>query len=227
MFGFGLFVFAAVFVLPFVALALIVWGAVKYFKYKAEVDKLKAELEAKREIEIEKNNTTLAKLENLQPIPDATTFAEAVTKEYALYAEPHPLPAIINALNDTAEAIYADQDLAPRKLTPKSNDAYDIAKWRDDVRQLAERNTDEIIPLVSKAFADMFNILHGHLPAPAVIVGDDEWVASMQPREEAIQIPLYAAMTDLIGFLTENCCGGDDCSSAARDEVQAMRTQPF
>ena len=36
MFTFGLFVFAAVFVLPFVALALIVWGATKYFKYKAE-----------------------------------------------------------------------------------------------------------------------------------------------------------------------------------------------
>ena len=31
----------------------------------------------------------------------------------------------------------------------------------------------------------------------------------------------YAAMTALVGFLTENCCGGDDCSPAAEDGAQA------
>ncbi|MEO7635682.1 MAG: metalloregulator ArsR/SmtB family transcription factor [Sphingomicrobium sp.] len=31
----------------------------------------------------------------------------------------------------------------------------------------------------------------------------------------------YAAMNALIGFLTENCCGGEDCSSAAQDGAQA------
>ena len=31
----------------------------------------------------------------------------------------------------------------------------------------------------------------------------------------------YAAMNALVGFLTENCCGGGDCSSAAQDGAQA------
>ncbi len=31
----------------------------------------------------------------------------------------------------------------------------------------------------------------------------------------------YAAMNALVGFLTENCCGGGDCSSEAQDGVQA------
>ncbi len=31
----------------------------------------------------------------------------------------------------------------------------------------------------------------------------------------------YAAMNALVGFLTENCCGGGDCSSAAQVGAQA------
>ncbi|MEO8454149.1 MAG: metalloregulator ArsR/SmtB family transcription factor [Sphingomicrobium sp.] len=31
----------------------------------------------------------------------------------------------------------------------------------------------------------------------------------------------YPAMNALVGFLTENCCGGADCSSAAPDEAEA------
>lgn len=31
----------------------------------------------------------------------------------------------------------------------------------------------------------------------------------------------YAAMNALVGFLTENCCGGGDCSPAAKDGAQA------
>jgi DNA-binding transcriptional ArsR family regulator len=31
----------------------------------------------------------------------------------------------------------------------------------------------------------------------------------------------YPAMNALVGFLTENCCGGADCSSAASQETEA------
>lgn len=31
----------------------------------------------------------------------------------------------------------------------------------------------------------------------------------------------YSAMNDLVGFLTENCCGGADCSSAAEIAAEA------
>ena len=31
----------------------------------------------------------------------------------------------------------------------------------------------------------------------------------------------YAAMNALVGFLTENCCGGADCSSATEQGEQA------
>lgn len=27
----------------------------------------------------------------------------------------------------------------------------------------------------------------------------------------------YAAMNDLVGYLMENCCGGEDCSTSVRD----------
>lgn len=31
----------------------------------------------------------------------------------------------------------------------------------------------------------------------------------------------YAAMNELVGFLTENCCGGEDCSGAANEGTKA------
>ena len=32
----------------------------------------------------------------------------------------------------------------------------------------------------------------------------------------------YAAMNDLVGYLMENCCGGADCSSSARDPLSTQ-----
>ncbi|MES2002056.1 MAG: metalloregulator ArsR/SmtB family transcription factor [Pseudomonadota bacterium] len=46
-------------------------------------------------------------------------------------------------------------------------------------------------------------------------------IAQQRRQRSLIYRADYSAMNGLIAFLTENCCSGDDCSSAAQDGAQA------
>lgn len=122
--------------------------------------------------------------------PDAETFTQNVLKTLISERKKNDqcLPAvqIVFAMAVATERIYEAEDLAPRTLTPASNDAMDLARWRDEMKRRVERANDTtLITKVDAVIRESFNRLADALPPAATLTTPEFNTAlDLQPTDD-------------------------------------------
>jgi DNA-binding transcriptional ArsR family regulator len=75
--------------------------------------------------------------------------------------------------------------------------------------------------LPAGAIADALGIPNSSLSFHLAQLRSAGLIVQQRQQRSLIYRANYAAMNALLGFLTENCCGGADCSAPRRNEVEA------
>jgi len=75
--------------------------------------------------------------------------------------------------------------------------------------------------LAAGAIAEALSIPNSSLSFHLAQLRHADLVLQERRQRSLVYRANYPQMNALVGFLTENCCGGDDCSTAAPDEAEA------